>query len=329
MNRIRQQDIADALGVHITTVSKALKNHPGVADATKRRVADQAERMGYRPDPMLQSLAAYRVRNASYGYRSTLAWVCNYPKGTDMSVHAGYDDYLAGARETAAALGYHLDVFHHPGNPEDLSSLLRVLRARGIRGMILAPQARPDMRIKGDFSELSVVTLGFTLSFPRFHLVTNDHFGTMLEILEQLSGEGFHHPACYLSEVDNHRMGRRARGALASFHRVQNIPVLQVERPVRREFLQWMERHPKMDVLITREQRAAAWLKLLKKEIPLYNYALPSVESTEPGMYHNNLKIGGAAMDLLARLVERNETGIPDSPLRIMLEGIRVPRNIA
>jgi DNA-binding LacI/PurR family transcriptional regulator len=320
MPRIRQQDIADALGVHVTTVSKALQNHPGVAEATKVRVLEEAERMGYRPDPMLQSLVAYRQRNAASGYRATLAWFCNYPRGTDMSVHAGYEDYLAGARAEAEKLGYRLDVFHNPGNPEEPSPVLRTLRARGIRGMVMAPQACPGVRIQEDFHDLSVVTLGFTLESPRFHLVTNDHFGTMLAMLERVRELGYSHPGAYLNEMDNHRMGRRARGALESFSRDRRIPVLRYETASRSAFLNWLRRHHRLDAVISREPRVGDWLKRASRPVPVFNYALSSPDGPGPGMYHNNRRIGAAAVDLLARLISRNETGIPESPMRVMLE---------
>lgn len=324
MPRIRQQDLADALGVHVTTVSKALKNHPGVAAATRTRVQEAAERMGYRPDPMLQSLVAYRQRNVAPAYRATLAWFCNYPEGTDMRIHAGYEDYLLGAREEAARLGYRLDVFHNPGAPEDPAPVLRTVRARGIRGIVMAPQARPGLEIQGDLSAFSVVTIGFTLKAPRFHLVTNDHFGTMLAMLERVRDLGYKQPGAYLSEVDNHRMGRRARGALESVSREHRVPVLRYEKASRKGFLDWLRRHPRMDALITREARAAAWLCQAGRRLPVFNYALPSPLVSGPGMYHNNRRIGGAAIDLLARLIDRNETGIPESPLRVMLESLWV-----
>ncbi|MCC5843017.1 MAG: LacI family DNA-binding transcriptional regulator [Verrucomicrobia bacterium] len=325
MPRIKQKDIADALGVHVTTVSKALKNHPGVAEATRLRVMEAAEKMGYRPDPVLQSLVAYRQRNASPVYRATLAWFCNYPEGSDMRVHAGYDDYLAGAREEADRLGYRLDVFHNPGDPRNPAPVFRTLRARGIRGMVLAPQACPGVDIAHDFADFSVVTIGFTLTAPRVHLVTNDHFGTMLTMVERVRALGHVRPGAYLSEVDNHRMGRRARGALESYSRDRRLPVLRYETPSRKAFLDWLRRHPGLDALITREERAAAWLRQACRPLPVYNYALSSPDGPGPGMYHNNRRIGSAAVDLLARMISRNETGIPDFPLRVMLDSLWVP----
>ena len=41
--------IADELGISVATVSRALNNHPGVSDGTRKRVLQTADRSGYRP----------------------------------------------------------------------------------------------------------------------------------------------------------------------------------------------------------------------------------------------------------------------------------------
>src|SRR5690606_36789531 len=41
-------DIAKALGISATTVSRGLKNHPAIKQSTKERIFEQVELMGYR-----------------------------------------------------------------------------------------------------------------------------------------------------------------------------------------------------------------------------------------------------------------------------------------
>jgi len=45
--RVNQQDIAEALGVSVITVSRAIRDHPDLAMATKRRILDKADELGY------------------------------------------------------------------------------------------------------------------------------------------------------------------------------------------------------------------------------------------------------------------------------------------
>ncbi len=44
------KDLAAATGVSISTVSRALANHPAISQATTKKVKDAAEKLGYRPN---------------------------------------------------------------------------------------------------------------------------------------------------------------------------------------------------------------------------------------------------------------------------------------
>lgn len=55
------RDVARAAGVSITTVSHALNDKAGVSDATRQRVREVADRLGYRPDPRGRHLASGRT----------------------------------------------------------------------------------------------------------------------------------------------------------------------------------------------------------------------------------------------------------------------------
>ena len=48
MRRITIQDIADELGVSRNTVSKAINNADGLAEATRKRILQKATEMGYK-----------------------------------------------------------------------------------------------------------------------------------------------------------------------------------------------------------------------------------------------------------------------------------------
>ena len=46
--KVTIQDIADALGISRNTVSKAINNSEGLAEATKEKILQKAVEMGYR-----------------------------------------------------------------------------------------------------------------------------------------------------------------------------------------------------------------------------------------------------------------------------------------
>ncbi len=55
--KVTIQDIADALGISRNTVSKAINNSDGLADATRERILQKAVEMGYKPFSYVNTLA--------------------------------------------------------------------------------------------------------------------------------------------------------------------------------------------------------------------------------------------------------------------------------
>jgi LacI family transcriptional regulator len=51
------QDLASELGLSVSTISRALSNHPNISDKTKRLVIAEAKKMGYAPNLFARSLA--------------------------------------------------------------------------------------------------------------------------------------------------------------------------------------------------------------------------------------------------------------------------------
>lgn len=131
--RITQRDIAREAGVDVSTVCLSLNGHPRIPAATRERITALALEMGYRPDPALSSIAMTRWQ----GRRDVKGLVIGFlgdPKA-DTEIEARIQE--AGAREQAKALGYGLERFSIAAYPSP-EKLAQVLRARGIRGLIVA-----------------------------------------------------------------------------------------------------------------------------------------------------------------------------------------------
>ncbi len=65
MKKVTIQDIADALGVSRNTVSKAINNSDGLADATRERILQKAVEMGYKQFSYVSAIAA--IANSAEG----------------------------------------------------------------------------------------------------------------------------------------------------------------------------------------------------------------------------------------------------------------------
>ena len=67
--RVSLKDVANVAGVHPTTVSMALRNHPRIPEATRSRLKKLAEEMGYTRDPALVALVEYPIRSTAANRR--------------------------------------------------------------------------------------------------------------------------------------------------------------------------------------------------------------------------------------------------------------------
>jgi len=72
------QDVATRVGVHRTTVSLALRDHPRIPAATRERVKTAAAKLGYRSNPLVSALMKSR-RSGRAVKHVALAYVTNYP----------------------------------------------------------------------------------------------------------------------------------------------------------------------------------------------------------------------------------------------------------
>jgi len=77
MKKVTIQDIADALGVSRNTVSKAINNADGLADATREKILQKAVEMGYKQFSYFNAFSAvsadWESRRTSPGYQGEIA----------------------------------------------------------------------------------------------------------------------------------------------------------------------------------------------------------------------------------------------------------------
>ena len=62
MNEVTIKDIAKALEVSPSTVSRALSDHPDISDSTKDKIIQKANSLNYNPNTIAQSLKSNRTK---------------------------------------------------------------------------------------------------------------------------------------------------------------------------------------------------------------------------------------------------------------------------
>lgn len=131
------KELAKALSLSPTTVSRALNGYPEVSEATRQRVMAAAEKMNYRPSA--------RARSLALGRTMSIAHIIPLSTRHEM-VNPIFTDFIAGASEVYHAAGYSMVL--SLASPEDETRLYRDLAAqRSVDGIIVHAPAVADKRI--------------------------------------------------------------------------------------------------------------------------------------------------------------------------------------
>jgi LacI family transcriptional regulator/LacI family repressor for deo operon, udp, cdd, tsx, nupC, and nupG len=325
--RPTQSDVAKMAGVHRASVSLAFKNHPSIPEGTKKRIRHCAEKLGYAPDPMLSSLAAYRSRNRPKAFQGTLAWLTN--GYADWRENALFRDFYAGASQRAKTHGFNLEVFDLQQLGMSCERTAAILHARNIGGVLLPPQPRSNVEIIGfPWEDFSAVTFGYSLVKPELHCVTSTQFRAMVRTMREVKALGYERIGFFFTpEHDEKTDHNYLAGYLAEtfqMHKGESIPPLfSSERPPQL-FMEWFERH-RPQVIVTGNRDILMMLKSLGIDAPSdVGVASPLVlekDSPLAGVYENSFHIGEVALDFLVAMIHRGERGIPACPQRVLVEG--------
>ena len=332
--RVTQLDVARRAGVHRATVSMALRNHPNIPPATRDRILKIAAALGYSPDPMLSALAAYRSRQRGPTFHGTLAWLANSAFGfdwRDRRVRPHFTDYFEGARRRAAVYGFGVECFDLHDAQMSPARLAGVLRARGVGGVLLCPQPRPDTSMDFPWAQFSAVTFGYTLMAPRLHTVTAAQYRAMLQTMREVRQLGYRRIGLALhGEHDqrtdhNYLAGFLVESELAA---APEVPTLTVPYEDTGALQHWIREH-RPDAIVSGNYRILETLRALGLSVPrdigVACPVLPSAETTVAGVVENSVHIGEVAVDVLVPMLQRGERGVPPSPHRVHVEGTWLP----
>lgn len=323
------QDVADRARVHRSTVALALRDHPRIPTATREKIQAIAVRLGYRINPFVAALMQSR-RTGKAVRHATLAFVTNYPTRYGWRPeHHDRPDFFPGAVQRALELGYNLEHLWlgEPGmTPERFS---RILATRGISGLIIARMPPGQHSLELPWERFSSVALGLTLRSPRLHHVTENHFDTAWQAMQQCFDRGYRRVGFVFTEAnDSPRVGDRWLGAYLlqqlkrpRSDRLQLCPGAPTDAA---QFAAWFRRTRPDSLLVTHAAPALEWLDKLGFRVPrdvglVELQDNPHLGST--GVYYNPVKIGALAVDMLVGLLHRNETGLPADQNEIILSG--------
>lgn len=321
------REIAKIAEVHHSTVSRALKNDRRIPAPTRTRILKIAEEIGYRPDPMLSALIAYRQERVNHKYQATLAWVTNYSTRNGWKQFENVA-YFQGAERRAAELGYKIEELwlREPGMTERRA--IKILLARNIQGLLFIPQTRSRAHLHSDWARFSAISFGHTLAQPAFHNVHNDHFRSFALLMRHLKRLGYRRPgfACWPrihESVD--RAWSAAFWAYQNLPPQDQIPLFLHQSWTASEFKKWFSKY-RPDVVITHDETVLQWLEGMDLNVPGdVGFVLAAkhreASSRCSGIDENSEIIGEAAVNVVVQMINRNENGIPSVPISTLVAG--------
>lgn len=193
------KDIAEVLGLNPSTVSRALKNNPHIADATRKLVEAEARRLGYREDPALKSLVSYRWHPGRRANPTTMALILDQPgiEGEKFGEGAA----IKAADVQAELMGYTLERYYVCDYPTP-SALSRMLYSRGIQGVVIGRTINaydPDAFLH-DWNAFCAVAVNTGVTAFPCHSVLPNHMNAVLRLWRTLIRNGCRRIGAVLSQ---------------------------------------------------------------------------------------------------------------------------------
>lgn len=323
------QDIAAKAGVHRSTVSLALRDHPRISAEVRHRVQALARKLDYRINPLVSALMQSR-RSSRKVRHVTLAYVTNYPTRYGWRpVHHDRPDFFPGAAERAEDFGYRLEHFWlgEPGmTPERFCA---ILSARHIPGLLIGRLPPGQHALQLQWERFSCVALGLTLRAPALHHVTENHFDTVLQGMQQCRDRGYRRVGFVFSEAnDSPRVGDRWLGAYLlqqqAFPAKDRLPPCPEVSSDPASFWRWFDRHEPDAIIATHARPVLRWLEERGLRVPDDVGVIDLEDHPQrdcAGVCHDPARIGALGVEMLVGLLHRNETGIPAANHEILLTG--------
>lgn len=324
-------DIARKLGLGRSTVSMALRDHPEISAATRKRVREAAEELGYRPDPLI-SLLMSNLHEGSDRPRDTVLAVINEPEKTwSWRERPMFRAMWAGMEEQARRRGYGLEEFRIGAHGLPPDRLLHILRARGIAGAIIAPKLQCGPSVFNGWAEFACVTVNWSVSspanLPRSCIASFHNFNRAWAALED---RGYRRIGLVTNPGISARTGHQHLAAhLTKLHLLppeRRVPALSLppENPDLPLVRAWLDRERPDAVLV---DDAHGMLDSLSRvaDVPgslgVAALELGNAPAGMAGIDEHVEEIGAAAVDMLIGRLQRNERGLPDNPRLLHVPG--------
>jgi LacI family transcriptional regulator len=325
------RDIAQKLGIHHSTVGRALQNASNISLARRKEIQEAAREMGYQPNAMATILGHQRHAHETRTISAEIAWINCWRTPNQLRKYREYDLYWKGASFRAEQNGYRLEEFIC-GDRISPSRLEQILETRNIHGILLPPlgggQPLPLEWNHINWKNFSIVRFGYSVATPHTHLVTSNQWAAGQIAIENMWRLGYRRIG-FVANSD------RLRNFKGGFFMKQSELGPEVKMSLfeyssaadfsdeDRRFSVWLKKN-RPEALLTDAIQTRETLAKLGYRIPEdIGLAATSIldGNSDAGIDQNSEEIGKAAAETLISLINHRERGIPDVVREVLITG--------
>ena len=341
MTTLRQ--IADKAGTTIATVSRALSGSAEISPERKREIRKIAGELGYRRNPHVSTL----MRHIKQGRRdlpnkATVALLLTsksppvLTRQNQVFIHRRF----LGMEKRLAERGYEAVTFWYNDPDCQPARLNKILRARGIRGVVLVLFGQSAVNIELDWENLAVATQSNFALGPSMHRVTEDYFANTVAAMSHLWKSGcrriglayksIHIPSARFNITAAYRRFSELEGVVDGINarrppRRIAIHVVPPDEWTEETFMAWFRRE-KPDAILTFDWGSIPrWLAKAGVRVPedvsiaVLNRCPSAPEYS--GIDPEPERLGATSVDLVIEQLENNEIGLPQNPKILTIPG--------
>ncbi|HSH93291.1 MAG: LacI family DNA-binding transcriptional regulator [Candidatus Methylacidiphilales bacterium] len=330
MTTVSLKHIAELAGVSRQTVSRALRGERYVRPELAKKILQTAETLGYKPNPRITALIS-ELRNQNKGHRGVTMGLI-LPDITEKDACANYFHcgFITGVRDRAEACGFRTELVSTL-DYTSMAALERVLYARGIELLIIAPSAIVGRHHLGlHWNKYASVLAGPGIRRPRLNRVLSNYYLNMIQILRRLKALGYQRPALVVKRSILSRTGGVIEAAfllhLSLFGITRNVRQMvwsNTPSLANENLAAWLKKN-RVDVVIS-DQPDPRQITSFGLSVPRdMGYVSMTCNPDKPevsGINPDLARLGANAVDQLSGHYYRNERGIPADAKIVMHEG--------
>lgn len=210
--KITISDVAEALGVSKTTVSRAISGKGRIGSETRERVLSYIQEHNYKPNVLAKGLAQLKTYNIGV----------MLPEDYTVVDLPFFQTCLIGIGETAVSMDY--DILLTMGRENDCAQLMRMVENHKVDGVVLMRTFTKDIHIEYLQAQgIPFVTVGST-NYQNVIQIDNDHQSACRELISILLMKKMNRIGL-IGGVESHVVTQSRLRGYVEAHEMLGIPV--------------------------------------------------------------------------------------------------------